>query len=340
MAVTQNDIARHLGINQKSVSIAFGASGRIADVTRERILRAARQLGYRPNHLAAGLRGARTRSVGVIWAFVDPWAGDAVIALDVLNRVQGRGFAAYQAQRIDDPAVLCRQIDDFLARRVDAIVIQSIPSLLRNEQLAERLLRAPAVVAVAREAVEPFRGDMVIHDRDAAIRQVVAHFAKTGRKRPAMALDMQQESNPPKFEAFRDECRRQGIAEHAKLILDLGRAGSADQHGRLHSEAFHKHFAKRIDVDAIFCFNDIGALAMMHELADRGVSVPDDVAVVGFNNTEAGALWRPALATGDRKFSVIAEAVDRMLASRLETPDQPPQREVVHCEFVWRESAG
>lgn len=340
MAVTQNDVARHLGINQKSVSIAFGASGRIADETRERILQAASKLGYRPNHLAAGLRGARTKSVGVIWAFVDPWAGDAVIALDVLNRVQARGFAAYQAQRTDDAAILCRQIDDFLARRVDAIVIQTIPSLLRNPQVTERLLRAPAVVAVAREPVESFRADMVIHDRNEAIRQVVAHLAKTGRKRPAMVLEMQQESNPPKFEIFRAECRKHGIPEHPKLIIDLGPAGSADRHGSLHTTAFQKHFARGVDVDAIFCFNDIGALAMMRELEDRGVRVPDDVAVVGFNNTEAGALWRPALATGDRKFRVIAESVDHMLAERLAHPDQPPQRQTVHCEFVWRESAG
>jgi LacI family transcriptional regulator len=195
MPITQTDIARQLGVNQKTVSIAFGAAGRIHPDTRKRILSLAKELGYRPNRLAAGLRGAATRSIGMIWAFVDPWAGDAVIGLHVLERLQARGFATYQAQHSEHTDVLCRQLDDFLNRRIDALIIQAIPSQLQHPDVVERLAQFPAVVAVTREPIADFAGDLVVHDRYRAIRDIVDHLADAGRRRPAMVLSMGQESN-------------------------------------------------------------------------------------------------------------------------------------------------
>src|SRR5690606_9898105 len=152
----QAQIAQHLGVDQRTVSIALGARGRISEQTRQRILQTAKSLGYRPNRLAAGLRGAPTYSIGMIWLFADPWMGDVVVALEVLQHYQRRGFVVYQAQTPNDPAVLCRQIDDMLARRVDAIVIQAAPSQLRHPDVLQRLRQAPAVVAVAPEPLDDF----------------------------------------------------------------------------------------------------------------------------------------------------------------------------------------
>ncbi len=341
MPITQADIAEKLGLNQKTVSIAFGANGRINDSTRQRIIRVANELGYRPNRLAAGLRGACTRSIGVVWAFVDPWAGDAVIGLDILERLQRRGFATYQAQYTEKTSAMCRQLDDLLARRVDAIVVQAIPSQLTDPRIVARLESAPAVVGVAREPVDGFPGDLVVHDRDQAIREVVDHFADTGRRQPAMALSMSQESNPPKFAVFAEQCRRRGIG-HDRMLIDLDHPTQAESHGQLHLQGFRRAFpiGRELGIDAVFCFNDIGALYVMRDVQDRGLRVPDDVAVVGFNDAEFGRLWRPALATGDRKFRDVALAVDRMLETRLDDPEQEPRQESVHMQFVWRESAG
>lgn len=338
-AVTQAHIARHLGLDQKTVSIAFGASGRISETTRRRIVEAAQRMGYAPNRLAAGLRGGRTRSIGVIWAFVDPWAGDAVIGLDVLERLQKRGFATYQAQHSPEVTQLCRQLDDLLIRRVDAIVIQAIPSQLRDPEVARRLEAAPAVVAVTREPLEDFRGDLIVHDRYQAIREVAGHFAASGRRRPCMLLEMEQESNPPKLEAFVAALRDHGI-EHERTLVPLDYPQRPESHGQLHLDGFRQAFPGEVDVDAVFCFNDTGALYVSRELQDRGLAIPDDVAVVGFNDTEAGRVWRPELATGDRKHREVALLVDRLLNERLQSPDLPPQRHVVNMSFIWRQSAG
>ncbi len=341
MPITQDMIAKKLGINQRTVSIALGASGRINADTRRLIIETAEQMGYRPNRLAAGLRGARTGSIGVIWTFVDPWAGDAIIGLDILRRLQERGWATYQAQYDESNNVLCQRLDDFIDRRVDAIIIRTIPSQLREPEVIKRLARIQAVVAVSRESDDQFAGDLVIHDRNEAIRQVVRHLAQSGRRRITMALDIKEESNPPKFEVFQDECRRCGIDNHPHLLMDLGHISGADTHGQMHLAAFRRMFPSgNVDIDAVFCFNDIGALYLMRELEDRKIQIPQQIAVVGFNDTEAGRLWRPALATGDRRHQDVVEAVDRLLAERIAQPDRLPQRQTVPMRFVWRESAG
>ena len=340
MHVTQQQIAKHLGLNQRTVSAAFGGSGRLNPETRRLILEAAEQMGYRPNRLASALRGSKSKSIGVVWPFVEPWAGDSAIGLDVLERLQRQGFATYQSQGSSDVAVLCQQLDDLLSRRVDAIVLRAIPTLLRHPAIAARLRSGPGVVAVTREPVEGFAGDVVVHDRYQAIRQVVEHFAKTGRRRPAIALEMAEESNPPKFEMFRQACAAAGIADHPHLLIPMDVTTKPEEHGQLHLDALRRAFPSKVEVDAVFCFNDIGALCVMRELLDRGLRVPNDVAVVGFNNTEAARIWRPALASADRKMQSVSEALERMVEKRLAEPGLPSQRETVHMEFVWRESAG
>ena len=90
MPITQAQLAEKLGLSQRTVSVAFSGSGRINEQTRLRVLEAARKHGYRPNRLAMGLRGGRTGSVGLIWSFADPWTGDSIIAVDLLQRLQAR----------------------------------------------------------------------------------------------------------------------------------------------------------------------------------------------------------------------------------------------------------
>jgi DNA-binding LacI/PurR family transcriptional regulator len=335
------EVARAAGVSQVTVSRAFTGRAPVAEETRVRIMAAAKRLGYQPNRLAAGLRGGRTRSVGMVWAFANPWTDDAIIALDVLQHQQQRGYAAYQAQYNENTTVLCRQLDDLLARRVDAMIVWAVPGQLRNPQVVERLMSVPTV-AVTREAIDGFPGDLVVHDRTLAIRQVVDHLAATGRKRPAMAMDFNEESNPPKYEAFVDQCRKRGIAEHEHMLIHLDRPITPDAVGDTYRHGLRRIFPQGtpIELDAIFGFNDIGAMYVMRELTERGIRVPDDIAVVGFNDSQSGRVWDPPLATGNRKSSEVAKAIDQMLSDRLADPDAAPRQQTVHMEFIRRGSAG
>ncbi len=339
MPISQKEIAKLLNVSQYTVSVAFGSEGRISEKVRRRVLDAAKKYDYRPNRLASALRGSSTRTIGIIWNYADQWAGDTPIAMNILERLQENDYTIYQFQRHDDVDVISRYISEMLSRNVDALVMWSRPSLLLNPRIVHLVESVPAVVAVCREDVKDFPGDIVIHDRYAAIREIVRHFASTGRKRPAMILDMGEESNPPKFEAFRDECQRFGL-EHPKMILNMDRPEFPDQIGDRHTETIRRYFPGKIDVDAIFSFNDIGAFHVMRELQDRGLRIPDDIAVVGFNDNPLGKIWKPALASGDRKPHEVAENVEELLMNRIRNLSTGPERRTVHMEFICRESAG
>ena len=340
MSINQNKLAKDLGVSQYTISVALGRKGRISEVTRKKVLEAAEEQGYRPNILAAGLRGSKTMTIGMIWLFVDPWAGDSIIAYDLLERLQEKDYSAIQVQHHEDPKILCGQLENLLSRHVDALVLRATPPQLTHPDILSLIKSGPPVLAVTREDTSDFPGDILIHDREKAIYQVVEYFAKTGRKRPCMALSMAEESNPYKYAAFVEACAELGIAKHPKMLIDLDYPHFSKETGPRHIDAIKKYFPDDIDVDAFFCFNDVGAMYAMYELQKRGVKIPEDVAVIGFNNITPGRITTPPLASGDRKPELMAEKLETMLMKRIKKPEIEPQRETIHMEFIWRESAG
>lgn len=342
------DIAHHAGLSHMTVSRVLSGKGGVREITRDRVLRAAEQLSYSPNSLANGFRSGKTQSAGIVWQFVDPWAGDTAVGLWVMQSLQQHGLATYQSQYVEDVPRMVGILDDLLARRVDALVLGATPEILADADIRRRLERVPAVAIISHTAVEGLPGDQIVHDRNAAIRQVVRHFAITGRTRPAFLTSLEVESNRDKLRAFTAACAEFGIAPHPHLLLEISHnprptlcrpfETDVDRYEQALAAAFPA--GSSIDVDAIFAFNDLGAMAASNFVHDRGLRVPDDVAIVGFNNEMAGALWRPPLASGDRCRATLAEHTREMVLSRLADPALPPRRKVVEMQFVWRPSAG
>lgn len=342
------DIAEQVGLSHMTVSRALSGKGSVRETTRRRVLEAAEQLNYSPNTLASGFRSGQTRSAGIVWQFVDPWGGDTAVGLWVMQALQRRGLACYPSQLVDDIPLLLKTLDRLLARRVDAVVIGAPADLLRHQAVMLRLERVPCVTVVTPEAVEGVRGDLIVHDRNIAIRQVVQHLAATGRKRPAFFTSLEVQSNHVKLATFKEACVACGIAPHPHLLLPIRRrpeptlqqpfGTDLDRYQEALEEAFPQ--GQPVDVDAIFTFNDLGAMASCKFVAERGMRVPDDVAIVGFNNDPAGAVWQPPLATGDRRRAELAKAVEEMVFSRLRTPGLKPRSMTIEMQFLWRASAG
>jgi DNA-binding LacI/PurR family transcriptional regulator len=341
MAVTQVQLAKKLGVSQRTVSVALSGSGHINEVTRARVLKQAQRLGYRPNHVAASLKNGRTRTLGAVWAFNHPWTGDAQIGMDLMQRVQARGMSTYQVHHGDSRAIdqLVTRLGELVSRQVDAIAIRATPEELLHPQVL-RLIRDTPTVAISREDLPDFPGDLVVHDRTAAIHEVVDHLVGSGRRRIGFALSSQEPANVGKIASFQQRLRHHELPRHAHELIDLARPDSFQNHGERHRDAMQRQFPERVDLDAIFAFHDVGAMYIANDLQRRGLRVPEDVALVGFNDTEPAAVWQPPLATGDRRYAQAADAMDRLLERRMAQPDLPPQRHTIAMRFIWRASAG
>jgi DNA-binding LacI/PurR family transcriptional regulator len=195
-----------------------------------------------------------------------------------------------------------------------------------------------AVVAVGPEDDPRVRGDLLLLNSYRALEAIVDHLAATGRRRPAIVLTAWNGVRP-KEEVFLARCRRHGMQVDAGSVIDL-RMVEYSGLAQAYREALEARFAGGVDVDAVVCGVDVGAMATIRFLEERGLQVPVDVAVIGANDSTEAALYRPALASVDRRPAEVAHCIEEMVFGRLERPQAPPVRRRIDMRFVWRESAG
>ncbi len=339
-SVSIQAVAECAGVSRMTVSRVFSGSAPVAPATRDRILSISKRMGYYPNRIAGSLKSGRTHSVGFIWTFISPWSGASTVSLKVLEHFHARDIVIYQFQTNDDVDVLCANIDEMLGRRAEGLVLRGTPRQLSCERVKERLRQMPWVVASSPEPVDGFPGDLVVHDLYPAICQAVGHLAACGRRRIAFVGDIEYETQMPKYRTFLEECNALGLAEHEWSLIPVKLPAGRPHGGQPYSDTIRAVFPNDLPIDAIFCTNDDGAAYIERELLDRGVRIPKDLAIVGFNNADICPVVRPPLATCDPNNERLSEILIELLEARIANTRAPWQQRRVNAEFVWRESAG
>lgn len=328
------DVADRAGVSAVTVSRVYSKKASVAKATRQRVLDAAKDLGYRRNPLAAALRGASSRSVGVLWS------GGTSSMMGDLSRMLLRGLEKhdYVALALDHFHEWRRTIallEEMRARATDAVVIQAEANLLNNKRVAALLRGVPCVV-VAATSFET-EHDLIVHDRLGAYRHMTDHLVDVGRTKPAVAV--MARSNKTKLDAIGRQMAERGLDPETLCVLDTQGCESPSSTDQVW-QALSRFDGKRFDYDALVCTSDAAAVAAYRWLTARGLRVPDDVSLVGSNNVEFAAYHSPPLATIDRRHEELATTIEDVLFTRLRNPEARPLRERVEMRFIPRESAG
>ena len=341
------DVAKAAGVAKSTVAAALrigggGKNARVSPARGAEVRKIAEAMGYRPDPFAGGLRGGRTRSVACVWHYVAPWCLDGVVGSTILSTLQKKGFATYQVEHPETPELLLSALHDLVMRRLDALVIRPAQWMVEREpRISEVLKSFRSVLAVLPWKMEGWNVDQVIHDRDPGIREVVAHFAATGRRRPAVLINPEDSTDLHKLEVFQKACSEVGIKPREQTtIVREGHSRKSAERVQAYTTAMEKRFKCASKIDSILCVNDVGEMAVAKFLRGHGVKIGCDVALVGLNNPIALSLWDPPLATIDRNHEGLIDAVLDMLEIRKNNPKLPRQTRVVPMHFVWRESAG
>lgn len=326
-AVTLRDVAALAGVSPRTVSNVVTGAVSVRPATRERVERAVAELGYRPNLAARRLRSGRSQTIGLVVPDVTvPYFRDLADAL--LVAASDAGFAVVVEQTYGslerERAVLGHE----RLRHVDGIVLAAVQ--LGPDDLAGSDRTRPVVLAGA-----PIRSatvDSVGPDSATAGREVAGLFARIGRRRPAVLVPADTRWAPTddeRFRGFRDGLASAGMEMLEPDVLAVSevslRAGAVAA-GRLGR-----------DVDAVFALGDALALGALRGLADAGVSVPEEVVVVGYGDVATSAHSTPTLTTIDPGRQAIARGAVDLLVRRLREPG-PPERRVVAHRLVERES--
>lgn len=276
-------------------------------------------------------------SIGTIWP-MRGITGDVDVSMKVMEQARRMGYIIFQDEEDHHDVSLMRRIlNGYADRRVDAVLLWCSCEMLLN--LSDDLKPFRGVVAVTPDPANAVRYDMVVHDRYQAIEETVEYLARTGRRRAAIVLP-DDPSQRSKINYFLRCCEANGMESDERSVVDLRPFKSISPFVESCQLAYESHFKDGIDIDALFCGADHSAMAALRFFHDRQIRVPEDVAIIGWNNIELSTLCRPPLASIDRAHNQLVETISQMLFSRLENPDLPPRRQTVHMKFAWRESAG
>jgi DNA-binding LacI/PurR family transcriptional regulator len=327
------DVAQRAGVSIKTVSNVVNGYVHVRPETRARVNAAIDALGYRPNLTARSLRGGRT---GVIALAVPDLTSPyfAEIAEGVIDAAEELGWTVLIDQtdgRRERELLVLHGIRDHL---IDGVVFS--PLALGDEDL--RATRSEVPIVCLGERVHAGTMDHIAIDNVAAARTATNHLIERGRRRIA-AVGVQ--ASPVA------ETARLRLAGYTEALEEAGVEVASDM--VVSATAWHRGegllAAKRLiesgtRPDAVFCFNDLLALGTLHGLAELGVVVPDDIAVVGIDDIEECRYVRPTLTSISPDKDAIARESVALLAERLVDPSGTTGREVeVDFQLVVRQSS-
>ncbi|WP_420368641.1 LacI family DNA-binding transcriptional regulator [Curtobacterium sp. L1-20] len=331
MRATVRDVAALAGVSPKTVSNVINGGVAVRPDTKARVERALAELDYVPNLSARGLRNGRSGAIALTLPEMAS-AYSAELAQWFVELARERSWTVQLDQTGNDPDRERDLVSRARAHLVDGLILN--PVSLSASVLASTEGLPPTVVI---GEVEPEHVDQVHVDSRAAAEQVTAHLVAAGHRRIAI-VGAARATAPTATSELRERgylagLAAAGIAPEPSLRVPLA--------GWTTSEAAAA-FADWLDTnplpDAVFAFTDSIAFGVLHVLAARGVRVPEQVSVMGFDDVDGAAFAIPALSTVSFDRRAFATAALDLLTRRIEDRDAPPQTVVIPHRIVDRAS--
>ncbi len=326
------DVAERAGVSVKTVSNVVNGYTHVSPRMREHVQRAIDALGYRPNMTARGLRGGRSGVIALAVPELDvPYFAE--LSRLVVSAAEERGWTVLIDQTggtVPREQIVVAGIRDHL---VDGVIFS--PLALAGADLSGGDGRTPMVLLGERIHHGP--ADHVMIDNVAAARDATLHLVGQGRRRIA-AIGTQRvaagATARQRLSGYHKALTEAGLPVQPELIAPARAYHRADG-----AAAMLSMLDDPTPPDAVFCFNDPLALGALRALHTRGVRVPDDVAVIGFDDIEDGRYSIPTLSTIAPDKQQIARVAVELLARRIDGDrDAEPQEIRADYELVVRES--
>ncbi|MFG1704345.1 LacI family DNA-binding transcriptional regulator [Nonomuraea sp. M3C6] len=328
------DVAEHAGVSIKTVSNVVNGYPHVSPATRARVEQAIAELSYRPNLSARSLRAGRSGVVALAVPDLDnPYFAE--LATHVISAADQRGWTVLIDQTQGERAKERLVVSGIRSHLIDGLLFSPLALTLRD--LTDREDRTPMVLLGERIGSGRAQYDHVGIDNVAAAREATLHLAGLGRRRIAAIGAQRVPSGVTarlRLKGYRQALAECGLAMDPSLIAHAPvwhRTGGAEAMAALLETGAP---------DAVFCFNDALALGALRALLSRGIRVPEDVMVMGFDDIEDGRFTTPTLSTVSPSKTLIAESAVDLLAARLAGTAAKPREVRIPHRLAPRESSG
>jgi LacI family transcriptional regulator len=328
--VTIKDVAREAGVSAQTVSRAINDKDEISPETRDRVLRIARRLGYRPNGIARSLATQRTRNVGLVVPDVsNPFF--AAVARGIQDASHQAGYNVFLCNTDEKVERETSAIHSLEAQRVDGILLCS--SRLSEEDLIQLADRYRPLVSVNRQIDHPETGCVLVDDAQGAA-DAVRYLLRLGHRDIGLLVGpWASHSGKRRADGYRQAMREQGLVPRGNWRLHCSPQVEGGQ------EAALQLLCRAPELTALLAYNDLVAVGALRACAELGMGVPDDVAIVGCDDIPLAALVSPALTTIRIPKYTLGRQAMALLLKMMEEDVRPPEPIVIAPRLVLRESA-
>jgi DNA-binding LacI/PurR family transcriptional regulator len=329
MKVTIYDVAKQAGVSISTVSRVLNNTGRISEKTRKRVLQVMEKLHYQPSMVASALTGKRTRTIGLVIPDVaNPFFSE--IARKVEDRGRELGFNVLMCNTDNNPDTEEMYLSLLKQKSVDGIIIGTTT---KNYQVLNELLEEHFPIALIAQDIPELAIDVVRVDDFLGGYQAVSHLVSLGHKKIAIVLgNLSRTSDKYRLQAYRQVMEEHGLGYDERLVVYTDY--SMEDGKRVALELLQSPLRPT----AIFACFDSLAVGVYQAAKEIGLRIPDDLSVVGFDNTILATIVDPPLTTIAQPIDEMGRQVVDLIIREIEGEKSTKQRMILPPELIVRES--
>jgi DNA-binding LacI/PurR family transcriptional regulator len=325
---TLEDVASRAGVSRALVSLVMRGSTRVSVESRRKVLAAADQLGYRPNAMARNLASRRTRTIGLLLNDLhNPWFAE--VAEGVEELAAESGYRVLIGSGRGRPKGEEQAVESFLELRTDGIILAG-PRLPASRVAAAA---AEVPIVVVGRTMRASRVDTVVNDDRLGGKLVVRHLVELGHSAIVHIDGGSGAGARPRRQGYEEGMRESGLSHGIRVVH-----GDFTDVAGVH--AAHRLLQSDEVPTAIFAANDLAAAGVLDRLEDAGLRIPEDVSLVGYDNTFLAALHHISLTTVDQPREAMGRLAMSALLERMEAGRTEPARHVLPPSLVIRRTSG
>lgn len=332
--ITIKDIARQLGVSIATVSRALNNKEEVNNKTQERILKYVSKTNYQLNQNAKNLKQQTSNTIGVLIPSIDHhFFARAISAIE--QTVAKENFSVIITQSHEKWDNERKIINNFLANRVAGVIVSIAEDSDSPDHFNRLLHQDIPVVFFDRGFKKDIKATRVITDDFGGAYQAVEHLIKRGYKKIAhIGGNRNLEICQERYQGYKQALEDYNIESISDLIISEGIKRIDGENG------FCKLWRQENKPDAIFCVNDPVAVGVFNKCEEMDLNIPDNVAVVGFSNSELARFLCPPLTTIDQSESLMGERAAQILLEQIKDGNKNiNKKEVMKTKLIIRNSS-
>jgi LacI family transcriptional regulator len=334
MNITIKDVAKKVGVTPTTVSMVLKNDPRISDITKAKVLEAVKELNYYPNYIGQSLVRGKTDTIAVVSNLFFAW-----FKMDLMN---GIGRSVFETKYKMNQYFTRENFENetlkeiLYGRRADAVINISFRP---DRHVLEEFTKACRPIVLIEDVVEGFAGIKVDNFKGAYM--ATEHFLKKGRKNIGILTGRLAEGKGglnviERIEGYKSALDDNNVDLRKRFMVET--VCYTFEEGK---DAFDYFMENKKGIDAIFCAaGDITAMGILKRAHERGIKIPDDVAVIGYDDVVMSSVVSPSLTTVKQPVFEMGQTAVKMIVDQMEKEGKASCEVVTfQPELVVRESA-